>query len=228
MPYHATTFLYYFNPRPPHGERPIHDASGVPSGFRISIHAPPHGERPTDETGNSKAQGFQSTPPARGTTSVFDQKMSEMYISIHAPRTGSDVLEERIGELKQNFNPRPPHGERRNCCNPSRLINPRPPHGERQGMMVTFKDGNKISIHAPRTGSDGQKSCCNHVKVRISIPAPRTGSDLGKGSRSGRREYFNPRPPHGERQGMMVTFKDGNNAISIHAPRTGSDGRKVR
>ena len=58
--------------------------------------------------------------------------------------------------------------------------------------------------------------------VRISIHAPRTGSDR-QGSRS--REtarYFNPRSPHGERLLMALSTATMIN-ISIHAPRTGSD-----
>ena len=55
-----------------------------------------------------------------------------------------------------------------------------------------------ISIHAPRTGSDG---CGGRVWVLpdISIHAPRTGSDLGS-------------------KLLQVQIN-----ISIHAPRTGSD-----
>ena len=35
---------------------------------------------------------FQSTPPARGATDYFDNKMStEIQISIHAPREGGDM-----------------------------------------------------------------------------------------------------------------------------------------
>ena len=34
--------------------------------------------------------------------------------------------------------------------------------------------------------------------------------------------YFNPRSPHGERQNKVLK-KSQKNAISIHAPRTGSD-----
>ncbi len=55
-----------------------------------------------------------------------------------------------------------------------------------------------ISIHAPRTGSDGAEQLCGH-RGPISIHAPRTGSDL-PGIKS--RKQFQ---------------------ISIHAPRTGSD-----
>ena len=35
-------------------------------------------------------------------------------------------------------------------------------------------------------------------------------------------QYFNPRSPHGERHGGFIRI-DNLNAISIHAPRTGSD-----
>ena len=63
----------------------------------------------------------------------------------------------------------------------------------------------RISIHAPRTGSDG----CVYSRLAkldgISIHAPRTGSD-----RSGLRK---------ERKKL---------AISIHAPRTGSDAESVK
>ena len=59
-------------------------------------------------------------------------------------------------------------------------------------------------------------------RIGISIHAPRTGSDGGD-DRPGRRElHFNPRSPHGERRcpkcRSMSPIK-----ISIHAPRTGSD-----
>ncbi len=59
--------------------------------------------------------------------------------------------------LFANFNPRSPHGERRNrdgfhpCAY---YFNPRSPHGERQFAKLGGWDDINISIHAPRTGSD--------------------------------------------------------------------------
>ena len=56
----------------------------------------------------------------------------------------------------------------------------------------------------------------------ISIHAPRTGSDGSPGKRMLLFGNFNPRSPHGERhqgRGTKMTFSQ----ISIHAPRTGSD-----
>ena len=56
-------------------------------------------------------------------------------ISIHAPRMGSDPRNSTSTPSRLNFNPRSPHGERRERCG-----------------CKAVKD--KISIHAPRMGSD--------------------------------------------------------------------------
>ncbi len=61
----ATTF--YFNPRSPHGERQL---------FKRSL---------------ASTLGFQSTLPARGATVYHFNRLKRIVISIHAPRTGSDV-----------------------------------------------------------------------------------------------------------------------------------------
>ena len=101
----------------------------------------------------------------------------------------------------------------------------------------------RISIHAPRTGSD---TSCPTSRQRhsafqstlpargatmsmsitiyppsISIHAPRTGSDDERGGIAGEVD-FNPRSPHGERLGVTTT-QEMLESISIHAPRTGSD-----
>ena len=56
-----------------------------------------------------------------------------------------------------------------------------------------------ISIHAPRTGSDSQAGDGARLLRRISIHAPSTGSDTPSAAGSSGLEYFNPRSPHGER-----------------------------
>ena len=111
---------------------------------------------------------------------MFPEDLKRLKISIHAPRTGSDVLLRRVNVCKiisihaprtgsdppqyggtripGNFNPRSPHGERPIlfCCpRPGDYFNPRSPHGERH-------------THPP--------------------PRERSGY------------HFNPRSPHGERQ----------------------------
>ena len=59
---------------------------------------------------------FQSTLPARGATKQNPLVGWSKYISIHAPRTGSDNCAPNAAEIRHNFNPRSPHGERRWKC----------------------------------------------------------------------------------------------------------------
>ena len=70
-------------------------------------------------------------------------------------------------------------------------------------------------------------SSCAYSQQRISIHAPRVGSDDGTKGCSCAAEHFNPRSPCGERRCDM----DGREIcryISIHAPRVGSDGEPLR
>ncbi len=62
--------------------------------------------------------------------------------------------------------------------------------------------------------------------VRISIHAPRTGSDDDVSALEAQRPHFNPRSPHGERPRFLSKIRQ-ESSISIHAPRTGSDGFRV-
>ena len=147
-----------------------------------------------------------------------------LRISIHAPRTGSD-----IGSSKPSI---------------SSVISIHAPRTGSDESYETKHEAKHISIHAPRTGSD-QIASGVHQHTHISIHAPRTGSD-----RTGNRfirwnakfqstlpargatmtenasgmelNDFNPRSPHGERP-WRCWEKEPTREISIHAPRTGSD-----
>ena len=102
-----------FNPRSPHGER--HNQRRAARGREyISIHAPrtgsdhpvlflageradfnprsPHGERHFSMSHINEDGTFQSTLPARGATLRMRRRTSNLSISIHAPRTGSDTI----------------------------------------------------------------------------------------------------------------------------------------
>ena len=63
--------------------------------------------------------------------------------------------------------------------------------------------------------------------VRISIHAPRVGSDVADGQRQQLSNHFNPRSTCGERHAGGKTQAD-QRFISIHAPRVGSDMRACR
>ena len=102
-----------------------------------------------------------------------------------------------------------------------------------------------ISIHAPRTGSDQlyELGMLSPTQFQSTLPArgatiiaelpshlsnlfqstlPARGATPSRRADTAPAAYFNPRSPHGERlDGPQVLLR--NHAISIHAPRTGSD-----
>ena len=124
------------------------------------------------------------------------------FISIHAPRVGSDPDDANCAGRANDFNPRSPCGERfaqvfviarhiafqstlpvwgatptlflTSSC--SRYFNPRSPCGERRVTSAFMLRSFAISIHAPRVGSDLQRDTI--------LPRYRN---------------FNPRSPCGER-----------------------------
>ena len=124
-----------------------------------------------------------------------------LQISIHAPRVGSDGRKRKRNSFIADFNPRSPCGERRSAQ-------------KRVGLLAQFQStlpvwgattapcpwqpSGRISIHAPRVGSDRQRRQENPFQT-ISIHAPRVGSD------------------------STISVKGRYCAISIHAPRVGSD-----
>ncbi len=114
-------------------------------------------------------------------------------------------------------------------------FNPRSPHGERHSLRPPDKSTQRISIHAPRMGSDffclisyssiysfqstlpawGATFFVIHFcfLTYISIHAPRMGSDHETVYPPCVSAYFNPRSPHGERHeswlslGRLVLFQ---------------------
>ena len=65
-------------------------------------------------------------------------------------------------------------------------------------------NGQVISIHAPRVGSDLRNDVKFLVLQSISIHAPRVGSDLPSPSCWRLPRYFNPRSPCGERPSRLA------------------------
>ncbi len=172
----------YFNPRSPHGER-HHVARHFVIMITISIHAPrtgsdasfagcatsrayfnprsPHGERPPwSAKSSTTAHLFQSTLPARGATLFLTNRLHRL----------------------SHFNPRSPHGERR--CPPRRQapcadFNPRSPHGERRSPKQNSRCHRRISIHAPRTGSDEVKPAAKKPRTKFQSTLPARGATGG-------------------------------------------------
>ena len=158
-------------------------------------------------------------------------RRSNRQISTHAPRTGSDSRTKRRCWRMRNFNPRSPHGERPPCARAT-IATPSfqstlPARGAtRTAIFSSFAP--RISIHAPRTGSDLFRAL-RRAHIVISIHAPRTGSD-GLSRRPGvRASDFNPRSPHGERQGddlLRVLLEQFQSTLPARGATTGWTTRR--
>ena len=102
---------------------------------------------------------------------------------------------------KHHFNPRSPCGERR-CGLQSKLIsndfNPRSPCGERPAPELRCTIVWIFQSTLPVWGATHVLQCLGYC-FRISIHAPRVGSDQAHNRISTPRFHFNPRSPCGER-----------------------------
>ena len=185
----------------------------------------------------------------RGATQHRQVQQGRSFISIHAPRAGSDVKPFLSSPAIAYFNPRSPCGERlggfRDKINDFVISIHAPRAGSdnfftaRSSAIVQFQStlpvrgatmyhflaafAVLISIHAPRAGSDQMSIITSKWCWRFQSTLPVRGATLPR-LYGGRRDfYFNPRSPCGERPSQLsgVTSLV---MISIHAPRAGSDG----
>ena len=123
----------HFNPRSPHGERPI-SCGNEKIALTFQSTLPARGAT-MSRCSSSKAGRFQSTLPARGATSDRANSRAQPGISIHAPRTGSDATATRRNHFRRISIHAPRTGSDDNDAYLSRLLNhfnPRSPHGERR------------------------------------------------------------------------------------------------
>ena len=238
-------FTEDFNPRSPHGERRKHHwghlnprrfqstlpARGATAYHRltdereaISIHAPRTGSDTLGRRERPKTATFQSTLPARGATDARTLGRRERpYFNPRSPH-GERLRVRACPRRPRHFNPRSPHGERPDAPAPARCphhFNPRSPHGERPRGNRRENLTGGISIHAPRTGSDGCLYCKVPAKWLFQSTLPARGATQLQAHQKQQLFYFNPRSPHGERRSCQWRLRFC--AISIHAPRTGSD-----
>ena len=145
------------------------------------------------------------------------------------------------------FNPRPPRGERPSVSATDAftfMFQSTPPAGGATQVPSRAPLIIRVSIHAPRGGSDHINASIQDAADVVSIHAPRGGSDLILNPSTPSLLCFNPRPPRGERPDRLGTpefvakFQSTPPAggatryrpspswrlrVSIHAPRGGSD-----
>ena len=167
----------------------------------ISIHAPRTGSDGSRGTQRPRVP-ISIHAPRTGSDAGIAQNGGIPVISIHAPRTGSDLTPRNWNAHQKNFNPRSPHGERR-CWKGTpenrNYFNPRSPHGERLSPRTLKDSPTLFQSTLPARGATRRAGLQPH-RVRISIHAPRTGSDRLSSATRSIWANFNPRSPHGERR----------------------------
>ena len=145
---------------------------------------------------------FQFTLPARGATPHERAPFAHRTISIHAPRTGSDLVRLGVMDALQISIHAPRTGSdgsvRRHFDVPADF-NSRSPHGERHRPAFEICGAAHFNSRSPH----GERRCPPSGRAPVLI-------------------YFNSRSPHGERQRPRRDVHH-HQGISIHAPRTGSD-----
>ena len=103
------------------------------------------------------------------------------WISIHAPREGSDVCHIYNQHHSLEFQSTlPARGATANETDNHKAIqfqSTLPARGA-TGRILQPRTQRMISIHAPREGSDVEKAINNLTRAIISIHAPREGSDF--------------------------------------------------
>ena len=146
---------------------------------------------------------FRPTLHMRAATRVLSKLPVYTVISTRAPHEVERPVFPHQRLFLLHFNPRSPHGERR------QISGGRSPTAEFQSTLpvrgATYSiplipPNVKISIHAPRAGSDAVLGDQKQGTNIISIHAPRAGSDLSVVSFAVAIDHFNPRSPCGERQ----------------------------
>ena len=219
-------FRKNFNPRPPRGGRQCYNMCHGRYPM-ISIHAPREGGDSTYTGLFPFSFRFQSTPPARGATSIFFHRF--MYflfqstppargatdqggaknvlrvISIHAPREGGDSL----------------HGGTRPLAGIS-IHAPRE-GGDVVGVAVTLRVV-IISIHAPREGGDIKSVNKVFLFITFQSTPPARGATTTSATSIRTARYFNPRPPRGGR----LLFRKPASVFLHFNPRPPRGGRRKR
>ena len=196
--------LCYFYPRSPRGERRL-DAWHYADYYKISIHAPREG-----------SDVFWLIVP-----------VPEPQISIHAPREGSDG---RQGGCFQRVMPISIHAPREGSDHCGREVRPLaglflstlPARGATK-PAARKKPAAKFLSTLPARGATVH-GLGLLGRVRISIHAPREGSDLRLFCALSSAVDFYPRSPRGERHMIRASVRAAG-FISIHAPREGSDSK---
>ena len=167
---------------------------------------------------------FQSTHPVRGATFTEQARSVIIYISIHAPRAGCDILE-GIEYATESISI---HAPRAGCdlviAHPDGLaghFNPRTPCGVRLDRPVIF--GIRRPDFNPRTPCGVRPAHMPSLSSRAVFQSthPVRGATSVFSSGASEALFQSTHPVRGATNLQTSLFAD--NPISIHAPRAGCD-----
>ena len=174
---------------------------------------------------DSLSRYFNPRPPRGGRPCGTNAMADAIFISIHAPREGGDLVMRGCWTTSEYFNPRPPRGGRPwapTWTSSNGNFNPRPPRGGRRLTVGILFGSCHFNPRPPRGGrrrlGDSRDLLTNFnprpprggrpvgnesvsVGGGISIHAPREGGDSAEAESRAAQNHFNPRPPRGGRQG---------------------------
>ena len=209
----------------------------------------PRGERLPAGRFNGVGTTFLSTLPARGATQALKYTVKMSWISIHAPREGSDRNKLVLTVVSEHFYPRSPRGERRQSSAQHdaarKNFYPRSPRGERPSGPTAVDTAQNFYPRSPRGERllNMMSAGTAHLIFLSTLPARGatrnsrpaglpTGYFYPRSPRGERPPFrpswptwddnFYPRSPRGERPKVERPREDAPD-ISIHAPREGSD-----
>ena len=132
--------------------------------------------------------------------------MASAYISIHAPRTGSDravLSQNRVCSVFQSTLPArgATKAGGRTCA--TRYFNPRSPHGERLGTHGRGFHAIQFQSTLPARGATNIWVFGSNSRLHFNPRSPHGERQLAA-SHPRDTVHFNPRSPHGERQRRTI------------------------
>ena len=147
---------------------------------------------------------FQSTLPARGATKDGVAYSTPIFISIHAPRTGSDDsprTESRAALFQSTLPARGATTIATALRNAVAFQSTLPARGATT-IATALRNAVAFQSTLPARGATAVFTAHTREGYIISIHAPRTGSDGRISSERCVEHDFNPRSPHGERRSL--------------------------
>ena len=187
-----------------HVPREGHDSTTFSAGVQrsISIHVPREGHDGSNPSFCAKSTKFQSTCPARGTTTRTPCRASRSRFQSTCPARGTTESEddaENYVTFQSTCPARGTTGTEPTEGGATTYFNPRAPRGARQERESLYRRNGGISIHVPREGHDqlSSGSCARQAIFQSTCPARGTTRPAWCKRRD--YKYFNPRAPRGAR-----------------------------